>query len=93
MNAEYVSRRISIRAWTLAVLLGVLASGGCAEKAQTSKHEVAYLLVQSSDGFEYDGEPEGGLYRLLSDVPHLWETQGKARYSRIDHGTPSALRM
>jgi len=40
----------------LSVLLGVLASGGCSRNDEKPEHEVAYLLVQSSDGFEYDGE-------------------------------------
>jgi hypothetical protein len=47
---------VGIGIGVLSVLLGLLASGGCVEKEQRPEHEVAYLLVQSSDGFEYDGE-------------------------------------
>jgi hypothetical protein len=37
-------------------VLGLLASGGCSENERKPTHEPAFLLVQSSDGFEYDGE-------------------------------------
>ena len=56
MGGTVVLRRISIHVGVLSVLLGVLASGGCSRNDEKPKHEVAYLLVQSSDGFEYDGE-------------------------------------
>jgi hypothetical protein len=49
-------RPVGIGVAALSVLLGLLASGGCVEQEQKPEHEVAYLLVQSSDGFEYDGE-------------------------------------
>jgi hypothetical protein len=49
-------RAVGIGVAALSVMLGLLASGGCVEKEQKPEHEVAYLLVQSSDGFEYDGE-------------------------------------
>ena len=56
MGGTVVLRRISIHVGVLSVLLGVLASSGCSMNDEKPKHEVGYLLVQSSDGFEYDGE-------------------------------------
>ena len=47
-------RALGMSVLALAVLLGVVASGGCS-KTENSTHEPAFLLVQSSDGFEYDG--------------------------------------
>jgi len=48
---------------------------------------LAALQYLTDGGFEYDGEPEGGIYRLLTAVPSLWETRGAAAHARIDFGT------
>jgi glutamate synthase domain-containing protein 2/glutamate synthase domain-containing protein 3 len=50
----------------------------------TGGKSLSALQYFTDGGFEYDGEPEGGLYRLFAAVPHLWTTQGKSLYSRID---------
>jgi hypothetical protein len=54
MTKNRRSRTLGTSVLALAVLLGVLVSVGCG-KTEESKHEPAFLLVQSSDGFEYDG--------------------------------------
>jgi len=53
-NPKEVFRTLAIRLGALSVVLGLFASGGCG-KGEEEPHEPAFLLVQSSDGFEYDG--------------------------------------
>jgi glutamate synthase domain-containing protein 3 len=53
----------------------------------TGGKSLAALQYFTDGGFEYDGEPEGGLYRLFTAVPHLWDTRGQSLYSRIDFDT------
>jgi glutamate synthase domain-containing protein 2/glutamate synthase domain-containing protein 3 len=48
---------------------------------------LAALQYLADGGFEYDGEPEGGIYRLLTAVPSLWETRAAAPHARIDFAT------
>jgi hypothetical protein len=55
--------------------------------ADTGGKSLAALHYLTDGGFEYDGEPEGGIYRLLTAVPGLHETRGAAPYSRLDFGT------
>jgi gas vesicle protein len=54
MTKKKRPRTLGMDVLALAVLLGVLAGGGCG-KTDESTHEPAFLLVQSSAGFEYDG--------------------------------------
>ena len=48
---------------------------------------LAALQYLTDGGFEYDGEPEGGIYRLLTAVPSLWETRAAAAHARIEFAT------
>lgn len=57
----------------------------------TGGKSLAALHYLTDGGFEYDGEPEGGIYRLLGAAPRLWETQGRAPFARIDFGTRADL--
>ncbi len=59
--------------------------------ADTGGKSLAALQYMTDGGFEYDGEPEGGIYRLLHAVPRLWDTKGVAPYGRIDVATRADL--
>ena len=48
---------------------------------------LATLQYFVDGGLEYDGEPEGGIYRLLHAVPGLWETRGTTDWGRIRFDT------
>ena len=41
--------------------------------------------------FEYDGEPEGGITRLLAAVPQLWETRGRGEWAQLGFATRADL--
>ena len=59
--------------------------------ADTGGKSLAALQYLTDGGLEYDGAPEGGIYRLLSAVPPLWETRGKAPFTRLEFATRADL--
>jgi glutamate synthase domain-containing protein 3 len=59
--------------------------------ADTGGKSLAALHYLTDGGFEYDGEPEGGIYRVLHAVPALWATKGERRWSRLGFRTRADL--
>ena len=57
----------------------------------TGGKSLAALHYITDGGFEYDGEPEGGIYRLLAAVPTLYETRAAGAWARIDFATRADL--
>ncbi len=55
--------------------------------ADTGGKSLAALQYLVDGGFEYDGEPEGGIYRLLDAVPGLWATGGRAAWVQVRYDT------
>ncbi|MFQ5600849.1 MAG: glutamate synthase-related protein [Candidatus Krumholzibacteriia bacterium] len=53
----------------------------------TGGKSLAALQYFADGGYEYDGEPEGGIYRLLHAVPDIWETKAAAPFSQIRFDT------
>jgi hypothetical protein len=57
----------------------------------TGGKSLAALHYLTDGGVEYDGSPEGGIYRLLSAVPSIYETKASAPWSRIEFATRADL--
>jgi glutamate synthase domain-containing protein 2 len=55
--------------------------------ADTGGKSLAALEYYADGGHEYDGEPEGGIYRVLHAVPAIWETRASTGWSRIGFET------
>jgi glutamate synthase domain-containing protein 3/ferredoxin len=53
----------------------------------TGGKSLAALQYYTDGGFEYDGAAEGGIYRLLSAVPSIWDTKGAAAWQHIGFDT------
>ncbi len=55
--------------------------------ADAGGKSLAALQYFLDGGLEYDGEPEGGIYRLLHAVPGLWQSRGTTDWCRIRFDT------
>ena len=55
MTRKKSLRTLAIQGVALYVLVGALAMSGCGKSGEKI-HEPAFLLVQSSQGFSYDGD-------------------------------------